>query len=239
MAKPKLPTARQVKSALRRHVNPEKAAFYPKFFKTGKGQYGEGDRFLGVVVPDQRKIANLYKHLPRSELDQLIQDPFHECRMTALLILVKQFEKADDDDRTEIVEYYLSRLDFANNWDLVDCSAHKILGAYLVDKKDQSQLAALANSNHLWRERTAMIATLAMIKQGDYSKTLSLAEHFLDHPHDLMHKATGWMLREVGKGDERILKLFLNRYYTKMPRTMLRYAIERLEARDKAKYMKK
>ena len=231
-------TATKVKAALREKINPEKAAFYPKFFKTGAGEYGEGDKFLGVVVPDQRKIARQFKDLPRAQIEKLLIDAYHECRLTGIYILVGQFEKAKNEkDRKPIVDFYLANLDRVNNWDIVDASAHKILGAWLFDKTDRKVLNKLAKSKDLWRQRVAMIATYWFIKRDDFDDALALAEFYLDHEHDLMHKAVGWMLREIGKQDQNVLLAFLDQYAPNMPRTMLRYAIEKLPEKMRKAYL--
>ena len=228
-----------VKSALKQHINPEKAAFFPRFFKTGKGEYGEGDRFIGVTVPNQRKVARRFRSLPEKELVKLIKDPVHEHRLTGLLILVLQYERAKtDEEQTQFVDLYLSLLDHVNNWDLVDSSAHKILGDWLLDREDQRViLDELAESGHLWRERVSVIACLPMIKRADFDWILRLADWFIDHEHDLMHKAVGWMLREAGKVDLDVLLEFLDQYASEMPRTMLRYAIEKLPERKRKQYL--
>ena len=231
-------TATKVKSALRDKINPEKAAFYPSFFKTGPGEYGQGDKFLGVVVPDQRKIAKQFKDLPQAQIKKLLDDAYHECRLTGIYILVGQFEKAKQQaDQKQIVDFYLANLDRVNNWDIVDASAHKILGAWLFDKKDRRILNKLAKSKRLWRQRVAMIATYWFIKRDDFDDALSLAEFYLDHEHDLMHKAVGWMLREIGKQKKSVLVAFLDQYAANMPRTMLRYSIEKLPEKTRKAYM--
>ena len=229
-------TAAAVKRELRQHINEEKAAFFPRFFKSGKGDYGEGDKFLGVVVPDQRRVANAFRDLPMAEITKLLNDPFHECRLTGVLILVSQYERADDSDREPLVDFYLASLDQVNNWDLVDSSAHKILGDWLIDRP-RKVLSTLADSGHLWRQRVAVIACLTLIKNGEFKEIKRLARLFLTHEHDLMHKAVGWMLREMGKQDEGELIQFLDRYARRMPRTMLRYAIEKLPKDVRSDYM--
>ena len=206
--------------------------------KHGKGQYGEGDRFLGVVVPDQRRIAKRFRELPLGEVTKLLNDPFHECRLTGVLILVAQYERADTARREHLVEYYIQHLDQVNNWDLVDSSAHKILGHWLLDRP-RDILFTLADSGHLWRQRVAVIACLTLIKQGEFREIKQLAKLFLTHEHDLMHKAVGWMLREMGKQDEGELIRFLDRYSSEMPRTMLRYAIEKLPPDIRRDYLGK
>ena len=231
-------TAASVKRELKAVAKPEKAAFYPSFFKAGPGEYGEGDRFLGVVVPDQRKIARKYRELSRPELDKLLSDPFHECRLTGLFILVHQFERTTDSrSQKEVVDYYLSKSSSVNNWDLVDASSHKILGAWLCKQTNRKILYRLGRSKCLWEQRIAMVATYALIKNGEFDETLVLAEQMLDHPHDLIHKATGWMLREVGKQNPAILDTFLNQHAASMPRTMLRYSIEKLSPSKRKHFM--
>ncbi len=229
--------AAEVKAELRKVADPEKAAFYPRFFKAGPGEYGEGDRFLGVSVPKQRKIARRFRELARDQLQILLADRFHECRLTALLILVEQFRRAGPDARDEIVRVYLDHLERVNNWDLVDSSAPQILGAWLEDR-DRSPLYELAQSGHLWRQRIAIVSCLHFIKRGELEDALAISDLLLDHPHDLIHKAVGWMLREVGKQDLGVLEGFLRPRYRRMPRTMLRYAIEKLEERRRRAYLK-
>lgn len=229
-------TANAVRAELRSLSDPDKAAFYPRFFKAGPGEYAEGDRFLGVTVPKQRKIARHYRSLPLRSVRSLLRDPFHECRLTALLILVLQFERGAESERERTVRFYLEHLDFVNNWDLVDASAHKILGAWL-ENRDRSVLYELAASRQLWRQRIAMIATYHFIKRGDFEDTLALAAQLRDHEHDLIHKAVGWMLREVGNRDRVIEETFLAKHYRHMPRTMLRYAIEKFEPTHRKAYL--
>lgn len=219
---------------------PEKKIHLPLFFKTGKGQYGEGDLFIGVVVPDIRIIAKKHTDLTPIELDKLLNNPYHECRLCALMILVEQFKKLKNDtDRKQIVDFYLSHTSRINNWDLVDLSAKDIIGEYLVDKQNRSVLYKLAESNLLWDQRIAVISTFAFIKRFDFTDIINLSEKLLYHKHDLMHKAIGWMLRETGKKDKSVLISFLDKYYTTMPRTMLRYSIEKLSAEEKSYYMTK
>ena len=229
-----------VKQALWALSDPDKAAFFPSFFKAGPGEYGEGDKFIGVVVPQQRKLAKQFRDLPLVSLEDLLSDEYHECRLTALLILVEQYQRARSVAEKEALnEFYLSQLDRVNNWDLVDSSAHKILGAELVRKGEFQILEELASSQHLWRERVALIATLALIKSKTYEPTLSLSRQFLTHQHDLIHKASGWMLREVGKMSKATLELFLARHAKSMPRTMLRYAIEKLPKPERDSWLER
>ena len=229
-----LTSAAAVRDELRAVADPEKAAFYPRFFRTAPGEYGEGDRFLGVTVPKQRRIAKRCRALPLRSVQALLRDPYHECRLTALFIMVERFARTTGAERDAVVRLYLDNLDYVNNWDLVDASAHKILGAHLADG-DRRLLYELASSGHLWRQRIAIIATHDYIQAGDFDDTLALADHLIDHPHDLIHKAVGWMVREVGNQDQAVMERFLRTRYRSMPRTMLRYAIEKLpEDRRKA-----
>lgn len=232
-------TAKDIQKQLEAYSTPEKRDFLPYFFKTGKGQYGEGDKFLGVVVPDTRKVAKSNKETSFVEIEKLLNNEYHECRLCALLLLVECFKKADVVERKRIVDFYLSHTSRINNWDLVDLSAKDIVGEYLVTKEDRSVLYHLADSDLLWDQRIAIIATFAFIKRGDMKDIISLSEKLLHHKHDLMHKAIGWMLREVGKRDKQILCNFLDKYHTQMPRTMLRYSIEKFTSEERAHYMKK
>ncbi|MDF2158767.1 DNA alkylation repair protein [Algoriphagus sp. CAU 1675] len=207
---------------------PEKAAFFPKFFKAYPGGYGEGDQFLGVKVPDQRTIAKqFFKEISLEELSELIQDPFHEVRLTGLLALVYRYEKTKSEEgQKELVDLYLAHLDFVDNWDLVDSSCHQILGHFYF-KKEKELFYELAASGNLWKQRIAMISSYNWIKKGEFSDALALAEKLKNHPHDLMHKAVGWMLREIGNRDREVELSFLKKHYQSMPRTVLRYAIEK------------
>lgn len=231
-------TAENIRKELETYATPEKKEFLPYFFKTGKGQYGEGDIFLGVVVPDTRKVAKRYKEIEFTEVAKLIESEIHECRLCALLILVERFKKAKEDDRKAIYDFYLSKTKYINNWDLVDLSARDIIGEYLIDK-ERDILYQLADSTLLWDQRIAILATYAFIRRNDFKDIVALSEKLLTHKHDLMHKATGWMLREAGKRDKATLITFLDRFYKDMPRTMLRYSIEKLSPEEKAYYMKK
>lgn len=227
-----------IKEELEQFADSEKAVVLSRFFKAVPGGYGEGDRFMGVKVPFQRKIARkYYKKVSLQEAEQLLQEPFHECRLTALFILCLQFEKGCAEDREEIVNVYLRNLSCVNNWDLVDASAEKILGPYLIDKK-KDLLFELAASDDLWGQRIAIMATFYFIKVGRFDETLELAERFLGHDHDLIHKAVGWMLREIGKRDFDTAYGFLQKHYHAMPRTMLRYAIEKYDLVLRGKFLK-
>jgi len=230
----------QIEEALRQKSIPEKAAILSGFFKTGKGEYGEGDRFLGVTVPEQRIIAKKYwKDLPDQELDIMIKSPFHEVRLTSILILVLKYQKANSKaTKKSSVDFYLKNRSWVNNWDLVDSSAHLILGDYLFDK-DRSILYDFAKSGILWDQRIGIMSTFYFIRKKDFSDTLKIAEILLHHPHDLIHKAVGWMIREVGNRDFETANQFLLKHYQTMPRTMLRYAIEKFDVDAKAFFMKK
>lgn len=229
-------TALAAQDALRQKALPEKAVFFPRFFKTGKGQYGEGDQFIGVVVPEIRKVAKTFRQLPVPEIVKLLHSPTHEDRMTALFIMQDQFEKGDPTQRRKLHQLYLEHTKLVNNWDLVDLSAKTLVGDFL--ENDISLLKKLAHSSLLWEQRIAIIATFSFIHRGDSRPTLEIAEILVDHPHDLIQKAVGWLLREVGKRNSRdIEKQFLDKHADHMPRTMLRYAIEHFTAEEKLHYM--
>ena len=208
-------------------ADPEQAIFLQRFFKTGKGQYGEGDVFYGIKVPQTRQIAKEFKQISFAELKEVLKHPVHEIRLCGLLILVEQFKKAKEEDRKKIIDFYLSSTQYINNWDLVDLSCYHILGTYLLDKP-RDILYSLAESSNMWEQRIAIVGTWAFIRKQEYQDTLDIAVMLLDHPHDLIHKAIGWMLREISKRDENVMLDFIKIHYEKMPRTALRYAIERL-----------
>ncbi len=227
-----------LKQALLQLANPERAIRTARFFKTGKGQYGEGDIFIGISNPQvQALVKEYWKSMNLSDIQELINDPIHELRFAGLLILVAKFSKSSPFQQQEIVDFYLKNVSQINNWDLVDCSAYKILGKFFLNK-DRQILYDLADSGHLWSERIAVVSTLEFIKNGQFSDIFKLSEKFLTHTHDLMHKACGWMLREVGKRDELVLEEFLDEHLQNMPRTMLRYAIERMEEGKRLRYLK-
>lgn len=219
-------TADTVQRRLSGLANPEKAAVLRRFFKTGTGEYGEGDRFLGITVPEQREVAREFAGLALAEVERLLVSPIHEARMTALLIWVRQFERGDERVRRAIFNAYLARTFRVNNWDLVDLSAPNIVGTWLVNRS-RTVLRKLARSRSLWQRRISIVATHAFIRENDFDDTLLIAELLLNDREDLIHKATGWMLREVGKRDQGVLESFLRPRCQRMPRTMLRYAIER------------
>lgn len=225
-------------SKIRALAAPAKAASSLRFFKTGPGEYGEGDEFLGLTVPEIRSLAPQSDDLSEADVLTLLHSEWHEERLMALLIWVRRFVKAKKDEllRERIVDLYLANTKWINNWDLVDSSAPQLLGAWLL-KRDRSVLQTLAKSKSLWEQRIAVLATQAFIRAGEFDDTVQLCEGFLDHPHDLMHKACGWMRREAGKRDEPVLLAFLDQRAAKMPRTMLRYAIEKLEPAVRKSYM--
>lgn len=224
---------------LRACVDPEKAAFFPRFFKTGPGQYGEGDMFLGITVPEQRRVATVYKNLPLTDIEQLLLSDWHEERLTALIIIVEQFKRADTPHQKDLYEFYLAHTAQINNWDLVDTSARDIVGGYLYAHPELiSKLDELASSSLLWERRIAIIATFYFLMKGEPDVTIKLAERLLYDPEDLMHKAVGWMLREMGKRvDQAALIAFLDDHAADMPRTMLRYAIEHLSPETRQYYL--
>ncbi len=240
-------TAKQVLSALREVAREDKAAFLPGFMRAVPGGYGEGDRFLGCVVPDQRNVARQFRDLSHDELVKLFASPWHECRLTGMLILVGQFAEASKPKNPhrnfecrEIVEFYLANLDAVNNWDLVDSTAPQILGAWLVENADErSVLNRLVLSEVLWERRIAVLATFPLIKNEEFEEMIEVAERLMDDGHDLLNKAIGWMLREMGKRDQRPLDRFLKKHAKTMPRTMLRYSIERLSREERTKWMGK
>lgn len=233
--------ANEFSIALEKYGDPEKAAFFPRFFKSGKGEYGEGDLFFGVTVPRIRAmVKNHQKDLDINETVKLLKDPVHEIRLAAIFILVHKYQRSKNaEDKKTIVNTYLDNMDFVNNWDLVDSSAHKIVGDWLFNyKKDYHLLTELAGEDHLWKQRVSMISTLYYIQKGIFQPTLEIAEILKNHNHDLIHKAVGWMLREVGKRDFQVEYDYLLNRYKEMPRTMLRYAIEKFDEPLRKKFLK-
>ena len=221
----------EIKSALQDLALPEKAVFFPRFFKAGKGEYAEGDEFIGVTVPDQRKIAKEYwQRISLPEITELLSSKIHEHRHCALLMLVNKFEKAKTEtEKSEIVSFYLKHKKFINNWDLVDNSAYKILGRHAFETENENLLRTLAAEENMWSKRMAIVATMFHVKRGEFLLLKELALYNLHHPHDLMHKANGWLLREMGNKNVAELQRFLVKNYKKMPRTTLRYAIEKFD----------
>lgn len=216
----------------------EKREIFPKFFKAGKGEYGEGDRFLGVTVPNIRAIAKLHKDISIEEIRDLIQSEWHEVRLCALIIMVEKSKKKDEALRKELFNLYLSQTERINNWDLVDLSCRFIIGEYLLDKS-RDILYQLAQSPLLWDNRIAIVSTYAFIRKGQLEDTYALSDLMMQHPHDLMHKAIGWMLREAGKRNPERLYDYVMSHRADMPRTMLRYAIEKFSPKERAILMKR
>lgn len=229
-------TAKELRKTLENLANPEIAEHSQRFFKTGSGEYGEGDRFLGIRVPVLRRQARDFQGMPLRSVRSSLRSPYHEERLCALLILVRQFEKGDDAARKEIFELYLSNTGYINNWDLVDSSAHKIVGPYL-EHRHRGLLLMLARSRDLWERRIGIMATLHFIKQDDFGDTLTIADELMDDSEDLIHKAVGWMLREVGNRNPALERAYLKPRYRDMPRTMLRYAIEKFPEPERKRYL--
>lgn len=225
-----------LKKDIKKAANKKRARVLQKFFKTGKGEYAEGDMFLGITVPKTRKIAKRYINLDILSIDSLLNSKIHEERLLALLILVENYKKSNDERRYQILDFYLKNTKQINNWDLVDLTADKILGDYLNDKP-KDLLYNLAQSSNLWERRIAIISTFCFIKNNQFDETLKIAEILLKDKHDLIQKAVGWMLREIGKRDEKTLKYFIKINYKNMPRTTLRYAIEKFPEEERQKYL--
>ncbi len=226
-----------IRKKIQRLADREKARLLQGFFKTGPGEYGEGDVFLGITVPVLRRLVREYDGLPPGDAALLLRSSFHEERLFALLVLVRAFARACEADKKRIFTLYMRNTRYINNWDLVDLSSPAIVGGYLAGR-DRSRLYAFAGSKNVWKRRIAILATFAFIRQDDFADSLNIAEKLIGDRHDLIHKATGWMLREIGKRDLRTEEKFLLRHYKKMPRTMLRYAIERFPEAKRKKYLK-
>ncbi len=224
--------------AIRALADPKKAALCRRFFKTGRGEYGENDKFLGVMVPEIRTLAKRFHELSILKIQKLLHSPFHEERMLALCILTRQYDRGDNKMRAQIYDLYLVSARYINNWDLVDTTAPHIVGRHL-EEKSKTILFRLAGSKNLWRRRIAILSSFWEIRKGRVGLTLDLAEKLLHDSHDLMHKAVGWMLREVGKKDCMALRKFLDAHAATMPRTMLRYAIERFTKNERRQYLQK
>lgn len=232
---------REVKKELKKYANPKKAKLLAGFFKTRKGEYGFGDRFLGVTVPQSRHVVKKYANIPLADVGMLLRSRLHEERLVAVLLLVKKFQHGNEPARNIIFRFYLRNTRYINNWDLVDLSADRIVGAYLETRPRERKviLEKLAQSTNLWERRIAILSTFWYIYHGSSADTFTIATILLRDPHDLIHKAVGWMLREVGKRvSKQKLERFLARYAKKMPRTMLRYAIERFPERERKRYLK-
>jgi len=233
-------TAEDLHQLLRSNVDRDKAAFFPRFFKTGPGEYGEGDQFLGVTVPNIRKVAKQGRDLPLVEIEKLLTSEWHEDRLLAVILLVMQFEKGDEATRKMIYDFYLAHTKYVNNWDIVDSSARQIVGGYLYFVCQSTKLKELADSPSMWERRIAMIATSYWLWKGEAEPTIAIAKMLLQDKEDLMHKAVGWMLREMGKRiSPDTLREFLTQHAATMPRTTLRYAIEHFDAEERAMWLAK
>lgn len=228
---------RDIQERVRREANPEVAGRLQRFFKTGPGQYGEGDLFLGIRVPDLRRLAKAFQDVPVPVLPLLLASPYHEERMLALLLMIRSFERGDERDRERMYRLYLANTTYINNWDLVDVSAPHIVGANLQDR-EKTPLYDLARSSMLWERRISIVATFHDIRRHRFDDALAVAELLLSDTEDLIHKAVGWMLREIGKRNVSVLEGFLVRHYRDMPRTMLRYAIEKFSEKKRMAYLK-
>jgi 3-methyladenine DNA glycosylase AlkD len=228
--------AKQLSKILRDLADPVIAAHSQRFFKTGKGEYGEGDRFLGIRVPAIRRHVKNYSKMALEEIQCLLTSRFHEERLAAILLLVHRFSRGDAAEQAAVYRLYLDHTRCINNWDLVDISAHSIVGAYL-ENKDKRPLYALAESDRLWERRIAVMATFHFIRKRQFDETLTVSKQLIGDNEDLIHKAVGWMLREIGKRDLGVEKAFLKVHYQKMPRTMLRYAIEKFPEPERNKYL--
>ncbi len=226
----------EIKIEFSKLANQKQSEILQRFFKTGKGQYGEGDIFLGIKVPEQRKLAKKFSQISLEDIQELLSGKIHEHRMVALFIIVNQFKKSDEVGKKKIFDFYLNNTKNINNWDLVDLSAPNIMGEFLKDK-DRKILYQLANSTHLWEKRISILSTYAFIKNNDFNDAIKISEMLLNDKHDLIHKAAGWMLREVGKKDVNLLRAFLDKHSKIMPRTMLRYAIEKFPEKERKTYL--
>ena len=233
---PKPSTVVSIRKRLRELGDPRDAAFLQGFFKTGPGEYGEGDRFLGIRVPVIRRVAREARGLPLDQIEALLNEPWHEARLLAVILFADAYERGSPRERGAIFRLYLRNAPRINNWDLVDSSAPNVVGVHLATRP-RHRLDKLARSKNLWERRIAIVSTQHFIRNGEFDDTLRIARLLMRDPHDLIHKAVGWMLREVGKRDRAALESFLAEHAHEMPRTMLRYAIERLPPRDRARFM--
>jgi len=230
----------KLKKELKENSNPKRIKQLQKFFKTGEGEYGEGQIFLGISTPKKRDIAKKYSELNLKELQQLLESKIHDEKFIALVILENRYKKARLKDKERLTNFYLYNTKNINNWDLVDISAYKILGEYLIDKKEKRKiLYNLAGSKNLWERRISIISCFSFIRKKDFSDTINISEKLLKDDQDLIHKAVGWMLREIGNREKKFLWSFLEKNYRKMPRTMLRYSIEKFPENERKKWLKK
>jgi len=227
----------EIRKAISKQKNPTQAIILQRFFKTGKGEYGEGDIFYGIKVPEQRMVAKQFKDLAFDDLKELIKSKVHEERLIAAFILVDQYKRGDEKKKKIVFDFYLKNRKGINNWDLVDLSAPKIIGAYLIDK-EKDLLYKFAHSKDLWEKRISIISTQAFIREHFFEDTLNISEILLNDKHDLIHKAVGWMLREVGNRDMETEEQFLRKHYKSTPRTMLRYAIEKFPEQKRIAYLR-
>ncbi len=236
--KTRRPTAAVARTDLHDLADPARVATLQRFFKTGPGEYAEGDVFLGVKVPQVRKLTRTYTDLPLKEVQKLLRSRIHEERLLALLILVRQYTRGNDQTREQIFSFYVGHFAWINNWDLIDVTAPHIAGAHLANATDRSLLDQWARSNNLWSRRIAMLSTFHLIQRNQFTDALRIAELLVDDTHDLIQKAVGWMVREIGKRDRACAENFLKKHYKTMPRTMLRYAIERLPESRRQAYLR-
>ena len=228
----------QLQQELKRATNPKQAKLLQRFFKTGPGEYGHGDIFLGIMVPAQRKIVGKYTDLSFPEIQKLLNSKIHEHRFCALVILVSKYKKANDAEKKRIFDFYIKNSRKINNWDLVDVSAPKIVGEYLLNK-NKAILYELVRSKNLWQKRIAVLATFWFIREKKFDDSLEISEILLKDKHDLIHKAVGWMLREIGKKNKQVEIKFLEKHAHKMPRVMLRYAIEKFSKKERTYFLNK
>lgn len=231
-------TSQDIYRELEQYIDPVKQKYLPNFFKTGKGQYGEGDKFLGIVVPNIRLVAKKHYGVHFKIIEELLLSEYHEYRLCALLMMVERFKKSDEKEKKEIYDFYLAHTNRINNWDLVDLSAPQIVGEYLKGKP-REELYRRAESTLLWDQRIAVVSTYCFIKNNDFADIYALSAKLLFHKHDLIQKAIGWMLREAGKRNKEQLVAFLEKHYRNMPRTMLRYSIEKFSEPERKYFMKK
>lgn len=228
----------KIKALLENHANVDVARSAAKFFKTEKGGYGEGTKFLGINVPTLRKLSKNFTDLSYLDLEALLKSHINEQQLLALFVLIEKYKKGDLQTKEKVFKFYLDNIDHINNWNLVDSSAPYIIGSWIIDK-DKGVLLKLAKSENLWKKRIATVATLYFIRNNYFEATIKIAETLLNDKHDLIHKAVGWMLRELGKKNRALLESFLQEYKLKMPRTMLRYAIEKFDPEERNEYLKK
>ncbi len=230
--------AKDLECLLFKKQNKKRAQGALRFFKCEKGQYGEGDKFLGVSVPECRKVASLFFGISLVDIEKLLQNPWHEVRLVSLFILIEHFRISDEKGKKKIFDFYLKNTKYVNNWDLVDTSVYKIVGEFLL-KKERKVLYSLSASKSLWERRMSIVATYCFIKNGDFGETLEISKILSKDKEDLIHKALGWMLREMGKKDKKVLMEFLRENFKILPRTTLRYAIEKMDEKERKSFLKR